>query len=243
MLNLLRERFQHRPQQRSYVYKADDTDSSIRLTSTQEMLCDALVVALLDEAACIVLTGAAGLGKTTVLAAALARVSSPDLRVIQLDDAASGMEDTFQMLFAPVRQRRLWRQPQKRRIIVVMDQAESMRPETVAYLELIARMPGKEASVQWVIAGRSLSWDHPEGPIGRWLHAVEPVRLTLAALSEHDAWELFRRRVSSASGMRSGPRLVATLLQQSGGLPGRFDAALQLAVAAGLLKGVPAQAA
>ncbi len=243
MLNLLPERFRLRTQQRSRLEDRNGALAHIRLTTTQAIACDTLVTALLDATRCIVLTAAAGLGKTTILTTALAHVSDPNLQVIRLDDAGSGMDDAFQTLFAPVRRRHLWRQPQKRRIVGVIDQAETMRPETVAYLELLTRMPGKEASVQWVTAGRSVSWDSPEGHAARWLREMDPVRLTLSALSEQDAWELFHHRVSSAHGMRSAPRLVATLLQQSGGLPGRFDAALQTAVAAGLLKGTSAQAA
>ena len=104
-------------------------------------------------------------------------------------------------------------------------------------------MPGKEASVQWVIVGQSRSWDSVEGPAARWLGEMSPVRLTLPALTERDAWELFQHRVVSGYGVRSGPRLVLALLQQSEGLPGRFDAALLMAVAAGLLRGVAARAA
>lgn len=243
MLNLLPERFRLLAQQRLRASDAEDVIPRVRLTTTQETLCGALVAALSNGAACVVLTAAAGLGKTTVLTAALARLSSLSLQVIRLDDAVSGMEDAFQMLFTPVRQQRFWQQRQERRIVVVMDQAEAMLPEAVAYLDLLTRMPGKEASVQWVIAGRSLPWDGPDAAVGQWLRSVDPVRLTLPTLSEQDAWELFHHRVSSASGMRSAPRLVATLLQQSGGLPGRFDAALRSAIAAGLLKGTSAQAA
>ncbi len=243
MLNLLPQRFRLRPQRRPHKGSADGVIPSVHLTGTQAVVRDALVAALQDGAACIVLTAAAGLGKTTILTAALACMSDPHLHVLRLDNAASGMEDAFQMLFAPVRQRSHWRQPRERRIIVVMDQAEAMPPETLAYFALLTRMPGKEASVQWVIAGQSLCWDGADGPATQWLREVDPVRLTLPAMSERDAWELFRYRVVSGFGRRSAPKLVAALLLQSGGRPGRFDAALRKAVAAGLLKGAPAQVA
>lgn len=243
MLSLLPERFRPRAEHRSRVGDADNAAQGIRLTSTQAMVCDGIAAALRDAAACIVLTSAASFGKTTVLSAALVRLSEPSLQIIRLHDAGSGMEDAFQVLFAPTQQRHRWRQPRDRRVVVVVDQAETMRPETVAYLELLTRMPGKEASVQWVIVGRSIAWDSSGGQAARWLREVDPVRLTLTAMSEQDAWELFHHRVSPAYGVRSASRLVGALLQQSGGLPGRFDAALQSAIGAGLLKGVPAQAA
>lgn len=66
--------------------------------------------------------------------------------------------------------------------------------------------------------------------------------LDLPALSGEDAWELFRHRVSPACGLRSAAKLVAILLKQSKGLPGRFDVAVRAAIAAGLLQGNLAQA-
>lgn len=243
MLSFLSERFRLRAEQHSCVGDADNAAQRIRLTSTQATVCDGIAAALQDAAACVVLTSAARLGKTTVLSAALARLSEPALQVIRLDEAGSGMDDAFQGLFAPIRQRYRWRQPRQRRIIVVIDQAETVRPETVAYFELLTRMPGKAASIQWVIAGRSIAWDSTGGQAAQWLRKADPVRLTLPAMTEQDAWELFHHRVSPTYGVRSAPRLVSTLLRQSDGLPGRFDAALRSAVGAGLLKGVPAQAA
>lgn len=53
---------------------------------------NALVAALLEPTALIVLTGAAGLGKTSILTAALESVSDPLTRVIQLDDGECGMD-------------------------------------------------------------------------------------------------------------------------------------------------------
>lgn len=243
MLNLLSERFRLRPLHRSRVAHVDCLTPDVRLTGTQIVVRDALVGALQDGAEGVVLTAAANLGKTTILTAALARLHDPALQVLRLDNAASGLDDAFHMLFAPVRQRLHRRQPRERRIVIVIDQAETMPPETFAFLELLIRMPSKEASIQWIIAGRPLSWDSPGGPTARWLQEVGPVRLTLPALSEQDAWELFHHRVVSGYGVRSAPKLVAALLQQSGGLPGRLDAALGTAVAAGLLKGVPARTA
>ena len=240
MLNLLASRLRLRPLHRMNAAGVDDATLDVHLTSTQAIVRDALAAALRDGAACIVLTSAAGLGKTTVLTAALARVSDLTQQILRLDDAGSGLEDAFQMLFAPIQQWPRWRQPRARRIIVVMDHAETMPPETFAYLELLMQMPGREAAVQWVIAGQLPSWNSVEDSAARWLREMSPVRLTLPPLSERDAWELFQYRVVSGYGVRSGPRLVAALLQQSEGLPGRFDAAVLMAVSAGLLKGAPA---
>lgn len=80
-------------------------------------------------------------------------------------------------------------------------------------------------------------------PLPLWLHEDHPTCLALPALSEEDAWELFHHRVSPAPGLRSAAKLVATFLEQSEGLPGRFDAAVRAAIAVGLLQGNSAQAA
>lgn len=54
---------------------------------------------------CVVLTGAAGLGKTTVLAAALSYLAKPGRQVLRLDDMEVGIEKVFNVLFASARQR------------------------------------------------------------------------------------------------------------------------------------------
>ena len=139
MLNLLPERFRLQPRHRLHTIGADDATPDVHLTGTQVIVRDALVAAIQDGATCIVLTAAASLGKTTVLTAALARLSDPSRQVFRLDNADSGLEDAFQMLFAPVRQWLSWRQPRERRIIVVIDHAETMRPEAFAYLDPVLK--------------------------------------------------------------------------------------------------------
>lgn len=218
-------------------------DFSIRLTGTQAKVHDALLAALLGMSPCVVLTGAAGLGKTTVLAAALSCVAGPERQVIRLGDAEGGIEEAFRALFPSARQQRRQRQHSKRRLVLVMDQVEARPLGSFTYLELLGRMPGKAAPIQWVFAGRSEPWNCLDGPAVSWLREANPACVALAGLSEQDAWDLFHHRVNSTSGLRSAARLVTTLLKQSEGLPGRFDAAVRAAIAAGLLQGIPAQAA
>lgn len=241
MFNLLPGRFLRN---RSFDPTSDtgNANSGIRLTRTQAKVHDALLAALLDMSPCVMLTGAAGLGKTTVLAAALSCIAKPERQVLRLDNVGGGVEEAFRALFAldwrPRRQQHL-----ERRLVLVVDQMEARPPGSVAYLELLSRMPGKTAPIQWVFVGRSEQWDCLEGPAAAWLRETSPACLALPALSEQDAWELFHHRVSPACGLRSAAKLVTSLLKQSEGLPGRFDAAVKAAIGAGLLQGVPAQAA
>ena len=215
----------------------------IRLTGTQAKVHDALLAALLGMPPCVVLTGAAGLGKTTVLAAALSCIAEPECQVLRLDDAEGGVEEVFRALFASPRHPPQRRPHPKRRLVLVMDQVEAKPPGSFTYPALLSRMPGKAAPIQWVFVGRSEPWNGLDGPAAAWLREASPAYLALPALSEQDAWELFHRRVSSSGGLRSAAKLVATLLKQSEGLPGRFDAAVRAAIAAGLLQGIPAQVA
>ncbi len=225
------------------VGDAGNADLGIRLSGTQAKVHDALLAALLDMSPGVVLTGAAGFGKTTVLAAALSGVVASERQVLRLDDAEGRIEEAFRVLFPSARQRPHRRQHPKRRLVLVVDQMETRSPGSLAYPELLSRMPGKTAPIQWVFVGRSEPWDCLDGPAAAWLREASPACLTLPALSEQDAWELFHCRVSSHCSSRSTAKLVATLLEQSEGLPGRFDAAVRAAIAAGLLQGIPAQAA
>ena len=215
----------------------------VRLTGTQAKVHDALLAAFLGTSPCVVLTGAAGLGKTTVLAAALSCLDGSDGQVLRLDDEEGGIEEAFSVLFASTRQKPHRRPQTKRRFILVTDQMEAKPPGSFTSLELLSRMPGKAAPIQWVFVGRSIPWERPDGPAAAWLREANPTCLVLSALSEEDAWELFHHRVSSACGLRSAAKLVAALLKQSEGSPGRFDTAVKAAIAAGLLQGHPVQAA
>ena len=198
---------------------------------------NALVAALLEPTALIVLTGAAGLGKTSVLTAAFESVSDPLMQVIQLDDDECGMDQSFEALFNAARCEERRPGLSGRRIVLVADQAETLPPGIFGYLELLTRMPGKDASVQLVIVGRSRLQDCIGDPVADWFQDTAPVHLVLAPLSEQDAWSLFHHRVSPAHAPRSVRRVVMMLLERSGGVPGRFDQALQAAVAGGLLEG------
>ena len=206
--------------------------AGIRLTGTQAKVHEALLAALMGTSPCVVLTGAGGHGKTTVLAAALSRVAEPERRVLRLDDAESGIEEVFRMLFSSPRHLPQRRRHPKRRLVLVMDQVETKPPGSFTYPELLSRMPGKAVPIQWVFVGRSEPWAGLNGPAAAWLREASPACLALPALSEQDAWELFHYRINSGCGLRSAAKLVAALLEQSDGSPGRFDAA-----------GVPAQAA
>ena len=225
------------------VHPTGNADASIRLSGTQAKVHDALLAALRAMSPCVVLTGAAGFGKTTILAAALSGVAEPGRQVLRLDDAEGGIEEAFRLLFPSARRWPYRRQHSKRRLVLVVDQMEARPSGSFAYLELLSRMPGKTASIQWVFVGRSEPWNCLDGSAAAWLREANPAYLALPALSEQDAWELFHHRVSSSGSLRSTAKLVAALLSQSEGLPGRFDAAVRAAIDAGLLQGIPAQAA
>ena len=200
---------------------------------------NALVAALLEPSAIIVLTGAAGLGKTSVLTAALASIADPLLQVVQLDDAECGMDESFKALFTAARHEALRPGMPQRRMVLVADQAETLPPGAFAYLDLLTRMPGKDASVQLVIVGRPEFRHSIDGPVADRFQDAAPVHLVLSSLSEQDAWDLFHYRVSSIYAQRSVRRLVMMLLERCDGVPGRFDEALRAAITGGLLEGAP----
>lgn len=199
---------------------------------------DALVTALLVPSALIVLTGAAGLGKTSVLAAALASIADPLLQVVRLG-ADHGMDQSFKLLFSAGRYEERRAGASTSRMILVADQAETLPSGAFAYLELLTRMPGKDAMVQLVIVGRPEFRDCIDDAVADRLQTAAPVHMVLPPLSEQDAWDLFHYRVNSIYRQQSVRRMVLMLLQRSGGLPGRFDQALSAAVAGGLLEAAP----
>ena len=213
--------------------------SDILLTGTQVETHNALVAALLEPASLIILTGAAGLGKSSVLASALASISDHLLDIIHLDDDECGMDESFKALFTAVSHETSRPGRAERRMVLVADQAETLPSGTFSYLELLTRMPGRHASVQLVIVGRPEFRNCIDGPVADRLQDAVPIHLVLSPLSEQDAWDLFHHRVSSVYAQQSVRRLVMLLLERSGGMPGRFDEVLRAAIAGGLLEGVP----
>ena len=211
------------------------TDFGIRLYGSQAKVHDALLAALRGMSPRVVLTGPAGVGKTTVLAAALSGIVGPERQVLRLDKAEDGIEKAFHMLFPSARQWSHRRRRSKQPLVLVMDQMEARLPGSLTYLELLSRMPGKTAPVQWIFVGRSGPWDCLDASAAAWLREASPTCLALPALSEQDAWELFRHRVSPSRNLRSTAKLVTALLEQSECSPGRFDAAVRAAITAGLL--------
>lgn len=242
MLHLLADRLRPRPQPPRSRAEPVIRELPALLTPTQAAARDALAAAVSASSALVVLTGPAGCGKTTALASALSRVSDPSLQVVWPGDAALGMEEAFGTLFPAGAGRPPKRQAPERRAVLVTDGAETLPAEAVASIELLTRMPGRDAPVQWVVAGRPEFWRQMRGPVADRLRDAAP-SINLPGLSEADAWELFAHRVSAAHAMPSAPRLVSALMELSGGMPGRFDAAVRQAVAAGMLTGTAGRAA
>ena len=76
----------------------------VRLTGTRAEIHDALLAAVLGVSPSVVLTEAAGLGKATVLLAALSCLAEPERQVLWPDEG-DGIERAFSVLFASARQR------------------------------------------------------------------------------------------------------------------------------------------
>ena len=235
---MLPERPRVRFQPPSWASKQALPKVGTQLTETQLRVHNALVAAVLGPSALIVVTGAAALGKTSVLSAALASIAGPSLEIVQLDGVGSGMDRSFEALFAAARPETLRPGLPKRRVVLVADQAEALPPGGFTYLELLTRMPGKDASVQLIVVGRPEIEHGFERSASDLFQDTTPVHLVLPPLSEQDAWDLFHRRVGSIYAQQSIRRMVMMLLERCGGTPGRFDEALRAAVAGGLLEGV-----
>lgn len=242
LLDRIPDRLRLKFQTTGDVAESVAANPNILLTGTQVTVHNTLVAALLNSSTPILLQGDAGLGKTTVLAAALLSVSDPSRQIIRLEGAGCGMDESFRTLFTKKRHGPRGHDASEARpecrVILVADQAESVPSGTFAYLDLLTRMPGREASFQTLIVGRPGCWDRVDGIVAERILEALPVRLTLPPLSEQDAWDLFHHRISSACPLRSARRVVADLLERSEGLPGRFDEVLKAAVASGLLQGV-----
>jgi len=159
LLDRIPDRLRLKFQTTGDVAESVAANPNILLTGTQVTVHNTLVAALLNSSTPILLQGDAGLGKTTVLAAALLSVSDPSRQIIRLEGAGCGMDEPFRTLFTKKRHGPRGHDASEARpecrVILVADQAESVPSGTFTYLDLLTRMPGREASFQTLRA-------HPE---------------------------------------------------------------------------------
>jgi general secretion pathway protein A len=190
---------------------------------------DALTHGITARKGLVVITGASGVGKTTLVHAYLARVAPPQLTTLVLWQAhLSFMEilalmarrfdmpvatDDPRALRTEVQQRLLHEADTGRNVALLIDEAQHLPLDTLEQLwELATLPPARECPLQIVLLGQPALQQHLQG---RHLNHVAQglgLRATLGPLSEADSVAYIRQHVAKVA-LPGGPLFTPGALQ------------------------------
>jgi len=205
-----------------------------------------IVEGVLGSSDSVLLSGAAGAGKTIVLNVVAAELALASARVVQAtasvarpmglrdftaqvagpprEEGDTDLERAFEALTVPA--------GDGGRIVLVIDGAEALLPETLRYIQLACKA---QPRLQVIFSGRPEFADHLKDSEFCFLRG-RPVRtLALPVLSDEEATGFIEHRLRAA-GLPGGEVIagdaLGTLLRHAQGNPGRIAAVLDRALAA-----------
>jgi len=196
----------------------------------------------------VVLSGAAGAGKTVVLNAAAADLAAGSGRVIRVAASATGpleLRDFIAQVAGLPGVKSLTEEAvgqafealtttggKRARIVLIVDGAEALALETLRYIQLACKL---QPLLQVVLSGRPEFEDHLKDGEFSFLRGRLARTLTLPALSDEEAAAFIRHRLRAAepAGKQAfNDHAFEGLLRHGLGNPGRISAVLDQALAA-----------
>ncbi len=207
-----------------------------------------LLDGVLGSSGSVVLSGAAGAGKTVVLNAAAADLAAGSGRVIRVAASATGpleLRDFIAQVAGLPGVKSLTEEAvgqafealtttggKRARIVLIVDGAEALALETLRYVQLACKL---QPLLQVVLSGRPEFEDHLKDGEFSFLRGRLARTLTLPALSDEEAAAFIRHRLRAAepAGKQAfNDHAFEGLLRHGLGNPGRISAVLDQALAA-----------
>jgi type II secretory pathway predicted ATPase ExeA len=240
-----------------FPYSLQDGDSRhIFLGSTHRAALSVLMRGIRTGETFVAITGAAGMGKTALVDAALAMLASeapPGLRprVIRIDNPEAEPLSLRRMMgqmvgagdqeLSPDELERVLAAltPSEREslLLLVIDNAQALQPDAIRFLLLMQRMrPPDMRQMQVILVGRPELWTELERSDALQVERHIPVRCRLSPLPASEARDFAEYLLSPPD---DGGRPLATdpaleaILSATGGIPGRIRAVIERAVAIG----------
>jgi general secretion pathway protein A len=187
----------------------------------------------------VVITGAQGVGKTTLVRAYLARVAPPQLTTIVLWQAClsflelltlmasrfagpTAMDDAGSMVAQL--QQRLWHEAQQgRRVALIIDEAQRLPLETLEQLPLLADLsPSGEPPLQIVLVGEPALLQHLRRRALRHVAQRIGICATIRPLTEAESLAYIRQRVAKVAlpgGPLFTPGALRAMVRHARGVP------------------------
>lgn len=228
------------------------------LTETHREALATLVYGVLERKPFVVILGEVGVGKSTVLKAAMARLADEPIRLVevshplitpdrftQLLARAVGVADPDRLTYLDIDQvdaAHCARADEVNQIAFMIDEAQLMPHDTLEFIRLVSNMKATQSGLlQFIFVGQPEFWTVLERPEFRHLKQRIAIRCRIAPLSPKEARNYIEFRLQMAGAtiaqtMTKGA--LDDLIRQSGGIPRRInviaDNALLTAYGAGI---------
>lgn len=216
---------------------------SIYLAVTHREALATLVYGVLAGKPVILLTGDIGLGKSTVLAAALKQVRAERvLRIVKLPHPMLGPEEILRLLGQAL-DIQYWENMQLldvallRRVLVdssargegtvlVIDEAQGLSQQALEFVRLLSNLADASCDFQIILAGQPELWETLQQPAFRHLRQRIAIRAELEPLSRKDSHDYLQYRLQRAGATVQGVFSRAglrALLRHGRGVPRRLN--------------------
>ena len=209
---------------------------------------DLVAGAILERVPFIAMTGNKGVGKTTVLEAAIARLAEQPVRfirvgnplatpltlgrmLIQIANSGHGDPDENDEKRALIALRA--RQGSEEQVVLVVEEADTLRPQALSFLQLLTRISEPDSPLlQMLFVGRPSFWGLLEPAEFRELRERITVRAAVEPFSPEEAksYIAYRLEREDPAGSRAlSDRAIADVVRDGGGIPLRINALLDRA--------------
>ncbi len=209
---------------------------------------DLVAGAILERVPFIAMTGNKGVGKTTVLEAAIARLAEQPVRfirvgnplatpltlgrmLIQIANSGHGDPDENDEKRALIALRA--RQGSEEQVVLVVEEADTLRPQALSFLQLLTRISEPDSPLlQMLFVGRPSFWGLLEPAEFRELRERITVRAAVEPFSPEEAksYIVYRLEREDPAGSRAlSDRAIADVVRDGGGIPLRINALLDRA--------------
>jgi general secretion pathway protein A len=199
------------------------------VSASQKAALDTLAAGIATRQGVVIITGAAGIGKTTLVHAYLARVAPPQLTTVVLWQARLSFRELLVLLarrfavpavpddpgamLTQLQQRFIHESQQGRQVVLIIDEAQDLPLETLEQLPALTHLvTSREPLLQMVLVGRPALLQHLRRRGLRRMAPRRGPRATIMPLAEAESLAYIRQRVARVA-LPGGPIFTPGALQ------------------------------
>jgi general secretion pathway protein A len=217
--------------------------AALFVSAGHQLALQSVIAGIEERQGIVVLSGASGLGKTTLMRSIMENVESQDLKIIYLTDAALPFAELLEQLydaldredspvFAPESIDELYpllleAYQQDGNLVLVIDNAHDLPPATWVDLERLADLEVDQVKlIQIVLLGQPALVEMLNHPALQQMQPHITVTAKLAPLTSDESIEYIQHRlgqVATDDAPIFSPEALQLLVKQAGGIPGTLN--------------------